>query len=87
MIVPSLLGYSLTLQASVKLVDNWIDAHKKDLVDLTCRMVNIDTTVPPGRNYPKIAQLIAAELKELGVTPSVKYIPEATIRRKVDPEV
>ncbi len=87
MIVPSLLGYSLTLQASVKLVDNWIDAHKKDLVDLTCRLVNIDTTVPPGRNYPKVSQLVAAELKDLGVTPSVKYIPEATIRQKVDPEV
>lgn len=71
----------------MKLVDRWIDAHKKDLVDLTCRLVNIDTTVPPGRNYPKISQVIAAELKDLGVTPSVKYIPEATIRRKVDPEV
>ncbi len=71
----------------MKLLDRWVDAHKKDLVDLTCRLVNIDTTVPPGRNYPKIAQLIAAELKDLGVTPSVNYIPEATIRRKVDPEV
>ena len=71
----------------MKLVDKWIDAHKKDLVDLTCRMVNIDTTVPPGRKYPKISQVIAAELKDLGVTPSVRYIPEAIIRRKVDSEV
>jgi len=77
----------LPVQSSVKLVDRWIDTHKKDLVDLTCRLVNIDTTVPPGRNYPKISQVIAAELKDLGVTPSVRYIPEATIRRKVDPEV
>jgi len=77
----------LPVQSSVKLVDRWVDAHKKDLVDLTCRLVNIDTTVPPGRNYPKISQAIAAELKDLGVTPSVRYIPEATIRRKVDPEV
>jgi succinyl-diaminopimelate desuccinylase len=71
----------------MRTVDRWIDAHKKDIVDLTCRLVNIDTTVPPGSNYPKISQVIAAELKDLGVTPSVKYIPEATIRRKVDPEV
>src|SRR6266852_3494709 len=73
--------------AIVRQVDRWIDVHKKDIVDLTCRLVNIDTTVPPGRNYPKIAQMLAGELKELGVTPSVGYIPEATIRRRVSPEV
>ncbi len=71
----------------MRTVDRWIDAHRKDIVDLTCRLVNIDTTVPPGRNYPRIAQLIARELKDLGVTPSVSYIPEATIRRKADPEL
>ena len=74
-------------QTVLRQVDHWIDAHKKDLVDLTCRLVNIDTTVPPGLNYPRISQLIAAELKDLGVTPSVSQIPEATLRRKVDPEV
>ena len=73
--------------SSIKLVDRWIDSHKKDLVDLTCRLVNIDTTVPPGLNYPKISQLLASELKELGVTPSVSYVPEAAIKRRVDPEV
>ncbi len=77
----------MSLQTSAKLVDHWIDAHKKDLVDLTVRLVNIDTTVPPGRNYPRISQLIAGELKDLGVTPSVSQIPEATIRRRVNPEV
>ncbi len=71
----------------MKQVDRWVDAHKKDLVDLTCRLVNIDTTVPPGRNYPRISQVIASELKDLGVTPSVGHVPEATIRRRVDPEV
>src|SRR6266704_455188 len=73
--------------AIVRQVDRWIDAHKKDLVDLSCRLVNIDTTVPPGRNYPKISRLLASELKDLRVNPSVSYIPEATIRRKVSPEV
>jgi succinyl-diaminopimelate desuccinylase len=68
-------------------VDRWIDAHKKDLVDLTCRLVNIDTTVPPGLNYSKISQALASELKDLGVTPSVSTIPEATLQRKVSPEV
>ncbi len=74
-------------QATIRQVDRWIEAHKKDLVDLTCRLVNIDTTVPPGLNYPKISQVLAGELKDLGVTPSVSHIPEATLRRKVSPEV
>jgi succinyl-diaminopimelate desuccinylase len=73
--------------AVVRQVDRWIDAHKKDLVDLTCRLVNIDTTVPPGLNYPKISQILASELKELGVTPNVSYIPETSLRRRVSPEV
>ncbi len=77
----------MSLQTSIRSVDHWIDTHKKDLVDLTCRLVNIDTTVPPGRNYPRIAQLIAGELKQLGITPSVSYIPETTIQRKTAPEL
>jgi len=77
----------LSLQTPMRAADRWVDSHKKDLVDLTCRLVNIDTTVPPGRNYPKIAQLLAGELKDLGVTPSVGYIPEATLKRRVSPEV
>ena len=77
----------MTDQNTVRQIDRWIDAHKKDLVDLSCRLVNIDTTVPPGLNYPKISQLLASEIKDLGVTPSVSYIPEATLRRRVSPEV
>ena len=56
---------SLSQQTSIRNVDRWIDAHKNDLVDLTCRLVSIDTTVPPGRNYPRIAQVLSKELKEL----------------------
>lgn len=74
-------------QEAIRQVDHWIDAHRKDLVDLTCCLVNIDTTVPPGLNYPKISQLLASELKDLGTTPTVSYIPEATIRRRVSPVV
>src|SRR5437660_10989711 len=74
-------------QAVLRQVDRWIDAHKKDLVDLTYRLVSIDTTVPPGLNYPKISQVLASELKDLGVRPSVSYIPEAALQRRVSPEV
>src|SRR5436189_3629065 len=74
-------------QNALRQIDRWINAHKKDLVDLSCLLVSIYTTVPPGRNYPKISQLLASELKDLGITPSVSYIPEATIRRRVSPEV
>src|SRR5881409_4272129 len=74
-------------QNALRQIDRWINAHKKDLVDLSCRLVNIDTTVPPGLNYPKISQLLAGELKDIGINPSVSYIPEATLRRRVSPEV
>jgi succinyl-diaminopimelate desuccinylase len=77
----------LPSQTVVKQVDRWIDSHTKDLVDLTCRLVSIDTTVPPGLNYPKISQVLASELKELGAKPSISLIPEETIRRRVSPEV
>jgi succinyl-diaminopimelate desuccinylase len=43
--------------------------------------------VPPGLNYPKISQILASELKELGAKPSVSLISEETIRRRVSPEV
>ncbi len=74
-------------QSVIRQVDHWIDGHKKDIVDLTCRLVNIETTSPPGLNYPKISQVLARELKELGVSPSVSYIPEPTFKRKVVPEL
>lgn len=77
----------LPSQTVLKQVDRWIDIHTKDLVDLTCRLVSIDTTVPPGRNYPKISQILASELREMGAKPSVSLISEETIRRRVSPEV
>jgi succinyl-diaminopimelate desuccinylase len=77
----------LPSQTVFRQVDRWIDAHKKNLVDLTYRLVSIDTTVPPGLNYPKISQVLASELKDLGVRPSVSYIPEAALQRRVSPEV
>ena len=80
-------GYRLPDRAVLRQIDRWIDNHKRDLVDLTCRLVNINTTVPPGLNYPKISHLLASEIKDLGVSPSVNYIPEATIRQRVSPEV
>ena len=78
---------SLASQAVFRQVDRWIDAHKKDLVDLTCRLVSIETTSPPGLNYPKISQVLAGELKDLGVTPTVSQIPEAIFKRRVAPEL
>jgi succinyl-diaminopimelate desuccinylase len=77
----------LSIKTSIRTIDRWIDAHKDDLVDLTCRLVNIDTTVPPGRNYDKIARVLANELKELGSTPSISYIPQATFKERANVEV
>src|SRR5216683_6587519 len=77
----------LPSQAAVKQIDRWIASHKEDLVDLTCRLVNIDTTVPPGRNYDKMARVLASELKELGSTPAISYIPQTTFKERANIEV
>ena len=74
-------------QGAIRQIDRWIDAHRRDLVDLTCRLVSINTTVPPGLNYTKISHVLAGELKEIGIAPSVSYIPEASMRRRVSPEL
>ena len=74
-------------QTPIRQVDRWIDSHKRDLVDLTCRLVSINTTVPPGLNYDKISHVLASEIKDLGVAPSVSTIPEVNLRRRVSHEV
>jgi succinyl-diaminopimelate desuccinylase len=77
----------LATQSVIRQVDSWIDHHKKDLVDLTRRLVSIDTTVPPGLNYPKISQVLAVELKDIGITPTVSLTSEATVKRRFSPDV
>lgn len=77
----------MSKQTMVKEIDKWIDSHKKDLVDLTFRLVSINTTVPPGLNYPKVSHVLASEIKDLGVAPTISQIPESMIRRRVSPEV
>ncbi len=77
----------MSIKTPIRTIDRWIDAHKDDLVDLTCRLVNIDTTVPPGRNYDKIARVLASELKELGSTPAISYIPQATFKERANVEI
>src|SRR3989442_2082883 len=77
---------ALTIKTSIRGIDRWIETHKDDLVDLTCRLVNIDTTVPPGRNYDKIAHILASELKQVGSTPMVSYIPQSTFKEKANIE-
>src|SRR5437870_9465137 len=78
---------ALTIKTSIRGIDRWIETHKDDLVDLTCRLVNIDTTVPPGRNYDKIAHVLAGELKQLGSTPTISYIPQSTVKKRANIEV
>jgi len=77
----------LTIKTSIRGIDRWIETHKDDLVDLTCRLVNVDTTVPPGRNYDKIAHILASELKQLGSTPTISYIPQSTFKEKANIDV
>src|SRR5437867_12395325 len=78
---------ALTIKTSIRGIDRWVETHKDDLVDLTCRLVNIDTTVPPGRNYDNIAHILASELKQLGSTPTTSYIPQPTFKKRANIEV
>src|SRR5437867_11908980 len=73
---------ALTIKTSIRGIDRWVETHKDDLVDLTCRLVNIDTTVHPRRNYDKIAHILASELKQLGSTPTISYISQATFKKR-----
>src|SRR5436309_14728255 len=78
---------ALTIKTSIRGIDRWVETHKDDLVDLTCRLVNIYTTVPPGRNYDKIAHVLASELKQLGSTPTISYIRQQTFKKRANNEV
>ncbi len=69
------------------MVDHWVDTHKDDLVELASRLIRIDTTVPPGRNYDKIASVLAGELRELGTRPTISRIPDSTFRRRANVQV
>jgi succinyl-diaminopimelate desuccinylase len=43
-----------------------IQSHREAMVDLTMRLVAIPTENPPGNHYRKCADLLCAELKQLG---------------------
>jgi succinyl-diaminopimelate desuccinylase len=57
-------------------VDNWLDQHLNDLVNFICKLVRIDTSTPPGRNYDKIAEAITSKLSEAGIETETHEIPE-----------
>ncbi len=49
-----------------------VDCLKDELVDLTCRLIAIPTTNPPGENYTECAQFIGTWLKARGF--EIEYV-------------
>ena len=55
-----------------------VDKNEEYLVKLAKKLVDIDTSVPPGKNYSKIFRLLEDELKEQGIATRILTYPIKT---------
>src|SRR5437870_1089212 len=78
---------ALTIKTSIRSLNRSIETQYADLVNLQCRLVNINTTIPPGRNYDKIAHVLSSELKQQRSTPTISDITQSTFKEKANIEV
>ncbi len=53
-----------------------VDDLSDELVNFLQELVRIDTTVPPGRNYPECAEFIGGRLKEFGYDVEYVRVPD-----------
>jgi succinyl-diaminopimelate desuccinylase len=60
-----------TVKAKDKIVQA-VDDLSDEMLQFLQKLVRIDTTVPPGRNYPECAELIGSRLKDFGY--DVEYV-------------
>ena len=67
----------------VEKLDEWVEEHINDLVDFVCKLIRVDTSVPPGKNYDKIAEMIADKLNEVGIKAELHEIPEKLLMEKM----
>ena len=58
-----------------------LERHGDRAVALLQRLVRIPTVNPPGRNYTECTQLLAAELRRLGLATRLLRVPPAVQRR------
>ncbi len=64
----------------------YLDAHTDDLLTLLRRLVAIDTTNPPGRDYDAITGLLTRELTALGLRARRLTPSRALLRQTLPPE-
>ena len=57
-----------------------IDERTDDLIDLVREAVAIDTSVPPGRNYPEVIDLLEPRYKALGFETQRVTVPEQLLK-------
>ena len=67
----------------IRMVDLWIDKHTNSLVDFTCKLIRINTSTPPGRNYDVIANAIASKFIEGGLRAEAHSIPDNLLTSKM----
>ena len=58
-----------------------VDDLRPELVEFLQRLIRIDTTVPPGRNYREAAEFVGAHLKQLGYDVELVTVPEEYVVR------
>jgi len=64
-----------------QLVFDAIENDREDLIDYLQTLVRIDTQVPPGNNYDRIARVMAEKFAELGCEVRIHQAGEAYLKR------
>ena len=67
----------LNLNEIYEEVDN-LDTDK--IMDLMRTVININTTIPPGKNYPELVEAVKPYFKELGYSTKEVTVPEEFIK-------
>jgi len=57
-----------------------VEANRDYIVDMLRKLVQIDTSVPPGRNYDKLVATLEPEFEKFGFTNERVIIPEEKVK-------
>ncbi len=57
-----------------------VEANREYIVTTLRKLVNIDTTVPPGRNYEKLVAALEPDFKKFGFTTERVIVPEEKVK-------
>lgn len=57
-----------------------VEANRDYIVDMLRKLVQVDTSVPPGRNYDKLVDVVEPEFKKFGFTTERVVISEEKVK-------